>query len=127
MGFELEPFGDILPEAATRDRNNDGGGSFSPLEMPTLLASNNKCTEENFVIPACSSFDSLALRTCDAAVPHTSPSPGTTQDTVSCREAPVSNKDGDIQIDNGRSETEVNVCNFMRSTVCVCVCVCVFF
>ncbi|XP_062176701.1 uncharacterized protein LOC133881710 isoform X4 [Alnus glutinosa] len=106
MGFELEPFGDVLPEAATRDSNNDGGGSLSPLEMPTLLACNNKDTNENFGIPACSSFDSLALRTCDAVELHTCPYPGTTQDTVSCREAPVSNKDGDIQIDNGRSETE---------------------
>ncbi|XP_059433730.1 uncharacterized protein LOC132166893 isoform X2 [Corylus avellana] len=106
MAFELEPFGDILPEPTTRDSNDDGAGSLSPLEMPTLLASNNKDTEENFCIPACSSFDSLALRTCDAAKPHTCPSPGTTQDTVSCREAPDSNKDGDIQIDNGRLEAE---------------------
>ncbi|XP_059453368.1 uncharacterized protein LOC132183915 isoform X2 [Corylus avellana] len=106
MAFELEPFGDILPEPTTRDSNDDGAGSLSPLEMPTLLASNNKDTEENFCISACSSFDSLALRTCDAAEPHTCPSPGTTQDIVSCREAPDSNKDGDTQIDNGRLETE---------------------
>ena len=119
MAFELEPFGDILPESTTRDSNDDGAGSLSPLEMPTLLASNNKDIEENFCIPACSSFDSLALRTCDAAEPHTCPSPGTTQETVSCREAPDSNKDGDIQVDNGRLETKVNICNFMISTVCV--------
>ena len=31
MAFELEPFGDILPEPTTRDGNDDGAGSLSPL------------------------------------------------------------------------------------------------
>ena len=119
MAFELELFGDIFPEPTTKDSNDDGAGSLSPLEMLTLFASNNKDTEKNFCIPTCSSFDSLALRAYNATEPHTCPSPSTTQDTVSCREAPNSSKDGDIQIDSGRLETEVNICNFMISTVCL--------
>ncbi|KAG7960231.1 hypothetical protein I3843_10G113300 [Carya illinoinensis] len=47
-----------------------------------------------------------ALRSCDAAEPQTHPYAHINQDTVTCREAGVSNKGGDVQIDNGRSETE---------------------
>ncbi|KAG6692570.1 hypothetical protein I3842_10G121000 [Carya illinoinensis] len=47
-----------------------------------------------------------ALRSCDAAEPQTHPYAHINQDTVTCREAGVSNKGGDVRIDNGRSETE---------------------
>ncbi|XP_042944131.1 uncharacterized protein LOC122278106 isoform X7 [Carya illinoinensis] len=42
-----------------------------------------------------------ALRSCDAAEPQTHPYAHINQDTVTCREAGVSNKGGDVQIDNG--------------------------
>ncbi|XP_042984654.1 transcription factor TFIIIB component B''-like isoform X8 [Carya illinoinensis] len=47
-----------------------------------------------------------ALGPCDAAEPQTRPDAHTNQDTVTCREAGVSNKGVDVRIDNGRSETE---------------------
>jgi hypothetical protein len=116
MGFELEPFGDIYPEAASGNGNTEGESSLFHSET-SILASDNKDKEENFGIPACSSVDSSALRVCDAAEPHTCSDPHTAPDPVSCREAAFSSLDRDFQIDNGRSETEVKICNFARSTV----------
>uniref|UniRef100_A0A2N9J4E0 Uncharacterized protein n=1 Tax=Fagus sylvatica TaxID=28930 RepID=A0A2N9J4E0_FAGSY len=105
MGFELEPFGDIYPEAASGNGNTEGENSLFHSET-SILASDNKDKEENFGIPACSSVDSSALRVCDAAEPHTCSDPHTAPDLVSCREAAFSSLDRDFQIDNGRSETE---------------------
>ncbi|KAG6692573.1 hypothetical protein I3842_10G121000 [Carya illinoinensis] len=106
MEFELEPFGGILSEADATNGNDDREGSLSHSKMPTFLDFNNKDSVEHFGIRACNSVDSSALRSCDAAEPQTHPYAHINQDTVTCREAGVSNKGGDVRIDNGRSETE---------------------
>lgn len=115
MGFELEPFGD-----------NEGEGSLFHAETSTLLASNNKDMEENFGIPACCSVDSSALRVCDSVEPHTCSDPHMAPDPVTCGEDAFSNQYGDFQIENGRLDTEVKICNFARSTVFVLFCLIYF-
>lgn len=111
MEFELEPFGGILSEADATNGNDDREGSLSHSKMPTFLDFNNKDSVEHFGIRACNSVDSSALGPCDAAEPQTRPDAHTNQDTVTCREAGVSNKGVDVRIDNGRSETEVKIFN----------------
>ncbi|KAB1212652.1 Transcription factor TFIIIB component B'' [Morella rubra] len=106
MGFELEPFDDILSDVVTKNSNEDGEGSLCLSEVPALLAVNIKDAEENFGSRACDSVGFSACWTCDAAEPCACPDSHLTQDTVTRKEAAVSNKDGDIQIDNGRSEIE---------------------
>ncbi|XP_041015922.1 transcription factor TFIIIB component B'' isoform X3 [Juglans microcarpa x Juglans regia] len=106
MEFELEPFGGILSEADTTNGNDGREGSLSHSKMPTFLDFNNKDSVEHFGIRACNSVDSSALGACDAAEPQTCPDAHINRDTLTCREAGVSNNGVDIQINNGMSETK---------------------
>ncbi|KAJ7967290.1 Transcription factor TFIIIB component B [Quillaja saponaria] len=87
---ELECLGDFL----TQPRSGTG--------EPENHAYDNKTTEENFVIPACSSVDSSIFGVCDAAQIQTCHDYHTTQDSATIKEPTVFN----FQTDNGSSEIE---------------------
>ncbi|KAJ1423312.1 SANT/Myb domain [Sesbania bispinosa] len=89
----LESLDDFLTQAAP-----DTG-------KPSLHSFNEKGTEENFVIPACTSINSFGIR--DTAQVQRCPGPEyhTTPDSLPFNEAAVLNKD-DTHTNNRRSETE---------------------
>ncbi|KAA8544721.1 hypothetical protein F0562_019575 [Nyssa sinensis] len=113
-------------------------GCLPPSETPNFDVGDTRNTEEGLGIPVVSSVDDSTFMVSNASPDHKFPEPSMAQDSLNCREAAISNSNGNFHIDNRRLETEAvdafpcldsldivselttssGICHFTDSVVC---------